>query len=75
MIYWNMYLPNILVVYTLMKNIFYLESIKSDGFKLFKNLLIVIIYLIYFYIFNIFQGIKLLYMTVIFLRYICSMLS
>ena len=58
MIYWNMYLPNILVVYTLMKNIFYLESIKSDGFKLFKNLLIVIIYLIYFYIFNIFQGIK-----------------
>ena len=25
MIYWNMYLPNILVVYTLMKNIFYLE--------------------------------------------------
>ena len=25
-----MYLPNILVVYTLMKNIFYLESIKSD---------------------------------------------
>ena len=28
MIYWNMYLPNILVVYTLMKNIFYLESIK-----------------------------------------------
>ena len=50
MIYWNMYLPNILVVYTLMKNIFYLESIKSDGFK---NLLIVIIYLIYFYIFNI----------------------
>ena len=32
MIYWNMYLPNILV-YTLMKNIFYLESIKSDGFK------------------------------------------
>ena len=70
-----MYLPNILVVYTLMKNIFYLESIKSDGFK---NLLIVIIYLIYFYIFNIFnifQGIKLLYMTVMFLRYICSMLS
>ena len=64
-----MYLPNILVVYTLMKNIFYLESIKSDGFK---NLLIVIIY---FYIFNIFQGIKLLYMTVMFLRYICSMLS
>ena len=48
MIYWNMYLPNILVVYTLMKNIFYLESIKSDGLKLFKNLLIVIIYLIYF---------------------------
>ena len=43
--------------------------------KLFKNLLIVIIYLIYFYIFNIFQGIKLLYMTVIFLKYICSMLS
>ena len=40
-----MYLPNILVVYTLMKNIFYLESIKSDGFK---NLLIVIIYLIFF---------------------------
>ena len=75
MIYWNMYLPNILVLYTLMKNIFYLESIKSDGFKLFKNLLIVIIYLIYFYIFNIFQGIKLLYITVIFLRYICSMLS
>ena len=72
MIYWNMYLPNILVVYTLMKNIFYLESIKSDGFK---NLIIVIIYLIYFYIFNIFQGIKLLYMTVMFLRYICSMLS
>ena len=36
MIYWNMYLPNILVVYTLMKNIFYLESIKikSDGFKI-----------------------------------------
>ena len=34
MIYWNMYLPNILV-YTLMKNIFYLESIKSDGFKIF----------------------------------------
>ena len=67
-----MYLPNILVVYTLMKNIFYLESIKSDGFK---NLLIVIIYLIYFYIFNIFQGKKLLYMTVMFLRYICSMLS
>ena len=67
-----MYLANILVVYTLMKNIFYLESIKSDGFK---NLLIVIIYLIYFYIFNIFQGIKLLYMTVMFLRYICSMLS
>ena len=67
-----MYLPNILVVYALMKNIFYLESIKSDGFK---NLLIVIIYLIYFYIFNIFQGIKLLYMTVMFLRYICSMLS
>ena len=67
-----MCLPNILVVYTLMKNIFYLESIKSDGFK---NLLIVIIYLIYFYIFNIFQGIKLLYMTVMFLRYICSMLS
>ena len=28
-----MYLPNILVVYTLMKNIFYLESIKPDGFK------------------------------------------
>ena len=72
MIYWNMYLPNIFVVYTLTKNIFYLESIKSDGFK---NLLIVIIYLIYFYIFNIFQGIKLLYMTVMFLRYICSMLS
>ena len=72
MIYWSMYLPNILVVNTLMKNIFYLESIKSDGFK---NLLIVIIYLINFYIFNIFQGIKLLYMTVMFLRYICSMLS
>ena len=70
MIYWNMYLPNILVLYTLMKNIFYLESIKSDDFKI-----IVIIYLIYFYIFNIFQGIKLLYMTVMFLRYICSMLS
>ena len=70
MIYWNMYLPNILAVYTLMKNIFYLESIK-----LFKNLLIVIIYLIYFYIFNIFQGIKLLYMTVMFLSNICSMLS
>ena len=37
MIYWNMYLPNILVVYTfitLMKNIFYLESIKSDDFKI-----------------------------------------
>ena len=34
MIYWNMYLPNILVVYTLMKNIFDLESIKSDGFKI-----------------------------------------
>ena len=33
MIYWNMYLPNILV-YTLMKNIFYLESIKCDGFKI-----------------------------------------
>ena len=59
-----MYLPNILVVYTLMKNI-----------VLFKNLLIVIIYVIYFYTFNIFQGIKLLYMTVMFLRYICSMLS
>ena len=29
-----MYLPNILVVYTLMKTIFYLESIKSDGFKI-----------------------------------------
>ena len=29
-----MYLPNILVVYTLMKNIVYLESIKSDGFKI-----------------------------------------
>ena len=29
-----MYLPNSLVVYTLMKNIFYLESIKSDGFKI-----------------------------------------
>ena len=29
-----MYLPNILVVYTLMKNIFYLESIKSDGSKI-----------------------------------------
>ena len=36
--------------------------------KLFKNLLIVIIYLIYFYIFNIFQRIKLLYMTVMFLN-------
>ena len=34
MIYWNMYLPNILVVYTLMKNIFYLKSIKSDSFKI-----------------------------------------
>ena len=75
MIHWNMYLPNILVVYTLMKKLFYLESIKSDGLKLFKNLLIVIIYLIYFYIFNIFQRIKSLYMTVMFLRYICSMLS
>ena len=30
MIYWNMYLPNILVVYTLMKNI----HKKSDGFKI-----------------------------------------
>ena len=68
MIYWNMYLPYILVVYTLMKNIFYLVL------KLFKNLLIVIIYLIYFYIFNIFQGIKLLYLTVMFLRYVCSIL-
>ena len=29
-----MYLPNILVVYTLMKNVFYLESKKSDGFKI-----------------------------------------
>ena len=29
-----MYLPNILVVYTLVKHIFYLESIKSDGFKI-----------------------------------------
>ena len=29
-----MYLPDILVFYTLMKNIFYLESIKSDGFKI-----------------------------------------
>ena len=29
-----MYLPNILVAYTLMKNIFHLESIKSDGFKI-----------------------------------------
>ena len=29
-----MYLPNSLVVYTLMKNIFDLESIKSDGFKM-----------------------------------------
>ena len=37
-----MYLPNILVVYTLMKNLFYLESIKSDGFK------IIFIYLIYY---------------------------
>ena len=33
MIYLNMYLPNILVD-TLMKNIFHLESIKSDGFKI-----------------------------------------
>ena len=35
MIYWNMYSPNILVVYKLIKNIFYLESIRylniSDG--------------------------------------------
>ena len=69
MIYWNMYLPYILVVYTLMKNIFYLVL------KLFKNLLIAIIYLIYFYIFNLFQGIKLLYLTVMFLRYVCSILS
>ena len=38
MIYWNMYLPNILVVYTLMKNIFYHESIKSDGFIIIKKL-------------------------------------
>ena len=52
MIYWNMYLPNVLVVYTLMKNIFYLESIKSDGFK-------IILKLTYcYYIFNIFQEIK-----------------
>ena len=43
--------------------------------KLFKNLFIVIIYLIYFYIFNTFQGIKLLYMTVMILRYICSRLA
>ena len=69
MIYWNMYLPNILVVYTLMKNIFYLESIKSDGFKIIQKLTYC------YYIFNIFQEIKLLYMTVMFLRYICSMLS
>ena len=34
MIHWNMYLPNILVVYTLMKKLFYLESIKSDGNKI-----------------------------------------
>ena len=31
MIYWNMYLPNILVLYTLMKNIFYLESIVANA--------------------------------------------
>ena len=69
MIYWNMYLPNIHVVYTSMKNIFYLKSIKSDGFK-------IILKITYcYYIFNIFQEIKLLYMTVMFLRYICSMLS
>ena len=58
MIYWNIYLPNILVVYTLMKNIFYLESIKSDGFKIFKKLTYC------YYIFNIFQGITLLYIIV-----------
>ena len=48
MIYWNMYLPNILIVYTLMKNIFYLESIKSDGFKIISKLTYC------YYIFNIF---------------------
>ena len=49
-----MYLPNVLV-YTLMKNIFYLESIKSDGFKIILKLT----YCYYiFSIFHIFQEIK-----------------
>ena len=48
MIYWNMYLPNILVVYTFMKNIFHLESIKSDGFKIIYKLTYC------YYVFNIF---------------------
>ena len=47
-----MYLPNVLVVYTLMKNIFYLESIKSDGFKITLKLTYC------YYIFSIFQEIK-----------------
>ena len=45
MIYWNMYLPNILVVYTLMKNIFYLESIKSDGFKNYLKTYLLLLYI------------------------------
>ena len=45
MIYWNMYLPNNLVVYTLMKNIFYLESIKSDCFKIIKITYLLLLYI------------------------------
>ena len=73
-----MYLANILV-YILMKYIFYLEFIRYTYLMVFKLLkktvicLIVIIYLIYCYI--IFHGINLLYMTVMLFRYICSILS
>ena len=64
-----MYLPNILVVYTLIKNIFYLESIKSYNYlKTYVLLLYIFMYLIYF------RDKNIVYHAVMFLRYICSIL-